>query len=315
MSQLSFFRSLATALLERAPPISEHGRQQKLETFWRYLKPAAALGVVFFFISIEARAQLALPGAVAPTPAGVNATSGRKSASGGEAHLRPVMLKAPAEDTIIGKTLKRDGFGSEIEFSRNGADLEIKRLIFIGDRLSRSGEQCRVEVSGASIKLAAKDGLTGLKRYQIDAPACAFSLDVLDGAVLVSNEGKACELKSSDCRADPAGLWGMTEGEFDPKKAADMLAARADVEKTMRGNFRALYDRNKKEKELRNSIVREQAGFSSRREEICRSYAKESEFGYCALRLTEARAILLGAQFAAGSKATEPNKGAPGSTR
>lgn len=286
-------------------------RPQKLEIFQRYLKLTVMPGVVLFFIALEAHAQLALPGAVAPTPVGANASSGKKSAGGGEAHMRPVMLKAPAEETIIGKTLKRDGLGSEIEFSRNGADLQVARLIFIGDRLSRSGEQCRVEVSGAPIKLVAKESLTGLRRYQIELPACAFNLDVLEGAVLVSNEGKACEMKSSDCRADPSGLWGMTEGEFDPKKAADMLAARADVEKTMRGNFRALYDRNKKEKEIRNSIVREQAGFSSRREEICRSYAKESEFGYCALRLTEARAILLGAQFASGSKAAEPNKTAP----
>jgi len=286
-------------------------RPQKLETFQRYLKLTAALTGVYFFIALEAHAQLALPGAVAPTPVGANATSGKKSASGGEAHLRPVMLKAPAEETIIGKTLKRDGLGSEIEFSRNGADLQVARLIFIGDRLSRSGEQCRVEVSGAPIKLATIESQTGLRRYQIELPACAFNLDVLDGAVLVSHEGKACEMKSSDCRADPAGLWGMTESEFDPKKAADMLAARADVEKTMRSNFRALYDRNKKEKEIRSSIVREQAGFSSRREEICRSYAKESEFGYCALRLTEARAILLGAQFASGSKAAESNKSVP----
>ena len=284
----------------------------ELGMFKRCLKLAATPGVIFF-MCLQAQAQLALPGAVAPTPAGAVATSGRKTATGGEAHMRPVMLKAPSEETITNKSLKRDGLGSEIEFSRNGADLQVTRLIFVGDRLSRSGEQCRVEVTGAPIKLAAKESITGLRRYQIELPACSFVLDVLDGAVLVSNEGKVCEMRSSDCRADPAGLWGLSEGEFDPKKAADMLAARADVEKTMRGNFRALYDRNKKEKESRNLIVREQAGFSSWREEICRSYAKEAEFGYCALRLTEARAILLGAQFAVGAKASESNKSSPAS--
>lgn len=290
-----------------------HVRPQKREMFQRYLKLTTTLMVVYFFTALEAHAQLALPGAVTPTAVGAIATSGKKSVSGGEAHMRPVMLKAPAEETIIGKTLKRDGLGSEIEFSRNGTDLLVTRLIFIGDRLSRSGEQCRVEVSDVPIKLVAKVSQAGLRHYQIELPVCAFNLDILDGAVLVSHEGKTCEMKSSDCRADPAGLWGMTEGELDPKKAADMLAARADVEKTMRGNFRALYDHNKKEKEkeIRSSIVREQAGFSSRREEICRSYAKESEFGYCALRLTEARVILLSAQFSAGLKATESNKSFP----
>jgi hypothetical protein len=125
---------------------------------------------------------------------------------------------------------------------------------------------------------------------------------VLDGAILATNEGKACEIKEADCRADPSGLWGMGETDFDPKKADEMLGARAKVEKTVRGNFRALYDRNKKDQALAEFIVREQAGFSSWREEVCRSYAKESEFGYCALRLTEARAIALSAQLDGGVK-------------
>jgi hypothetical protein len=96
----------------------------------------------------------------------------------------------------------------------------------------------------------------------------------------------------------------MGASEFDPKKGEEMLGARARVEKTVRGNFRTLYDRNKKEKAIRSFVVKEQAGFSSWREEICRSYARESDFGYCALRLTEARAITLGAQLAKGVKLT-----------
>ena len=92
----------------------------------------------------------------------------------------------------------------------------------------------------------------------------------------------------------------MSADEIDPKKGEEMLGARARVEKTVRSTFRALYDQNKKEKAIRNFIVKEQAGFSSWREEVCRSYAREPDFGYCALRLTEARAIALGAQLAAG---------------
>jgi hypothetical protein len=56
---------------------------------------------------------------------------------------------------------------------------------------------------------------------------------------------------------------------------------------------------------VRSFVVQEQAGFSSWREEVCRSYAKESDFGYCALRLTEARVIALGAQLAGGVKLPE----------
>ena len=65
-------------------------------------------------------------------------------------------------------------------------------------------------------------------------------------------------------------------------------------------HFKALYDKIKSDKALRKELVREQAGFSARREEICRSYVEEADFGYCALRVTEARALALGSQLAKG---------------
>ena len=257
----------------------------------------------------RASAQMALPGAVAPTPVGtVTKTAKPKSLSGGgmgEARLKAVMPKAPAEDSLIDKTLKLDGVGSEIQVTRAGTDFQVARLVFKGDRLSRSGEQCQYEVSSGPLKLSPRQSGAGLRRYQVEFPDCAFSFDVLDGAILATNDGKICEIKSADCRIDPEGLWGMGENEFDPKTAVDMLGARAKVERTVRSNFRALYDRNKGDKPLRAFIVSEQAGFSSWREEICRTYARESDFGYCALRLTEARVISLGAQLASGIKQPE----------
>lgn len=264
------------------------------------------------WLTAPANAQLALPGAVAPTPEGTvtspTAKAKKKLSSGemGQARGPIVMPKAPSEDTILGKTLKLDGDGGSIEFSRNGGDLQVAKLTLKGDRLSRSGEECRVEVSGTPLKLTSRDSGSGLRRYQIASlPACPFTLDVLDGAILVTNEGKACAILEADCRADPSGLWGTPDSDFDPKKAEEMLGARAKVEKTVRSDFRELYERNKKDQLVRSYVVKEQAGFSSWREEVCRSYAKESDFGYCALRLTEARVIVLGAQLAGGVKLPE----------
>ncbi|RTL87336.1 MAG: hypothetical protein EKK29_07100 [Hyphomicrobiales bacterium] len=255
-------------------------------------------------------AQMALPGAVEPTPEGTVASPRpkKKLSSGemGSARGPVVMPKAPSEDTIVGKALMLDGNGSTIEFARNGSDVQVVKLTLAGDRLSRSGEACRVDIAGMPLKLTPRDSGAGLRRYQLAAlTACPFTLDVLDGAILVTNDGKACEIKEADCRADPSGLWGMPETDFDPKKAEEMLGARASVEKTVRSDFRALYDRNKADKLVRGFVVKEQAGFSSWREEVCRSYAKESDFGYCALRLTEARVIALGAQLAGGVKLPE----------
>jgi len=263
----------------------------------------------------DAKAQMALPGAVAPTPAGTVTQAAKPKSRGGggvgEARVKAVMPKAPTEEAILDKSLKLDGAGSEIQITRAGTDFQVGKLVFAGDRLSRSGEQCRYEAPGVPLKLTTKESGSGLRRYQVEFPECAFSFDILDGAILATNDGKICEIKSADCRIDPEGLWGMAEAEFDPKTAGDMLGARAKVEKTVRSNFRALYDRNKNDKVLRAFIVREQAGFSSWREEICRSYAKESDFGYCALRLTEARVISLGAQLASGIKQPEEKPAMP----
>ena len=99
-----------------------------------------------------------------------------------------------------------------------------------------------------------------------------------------------------------SGAWGPSE--FDPKRAGDMLTMRARIDQTVRNDFKALYDKIKSEKAQRKELVREQAGFSARREEICRSYVQEADFGYCALRVTEARALALGTQLASGFKKT-----------
>jgi len=280
-------------------------------TFALLPRLAMAAAALLLLAPAATKAQLALPGAVAPAPAGSIAapTLGKKRVSapvgegGGESGRGPAIApKLPSEDTIVGKALHLDGSRSTIELSRSGADLQVAKLVLTGDRMSRSGEACRIEVTGTPLKVTPRESEVGLHRYKVNFPACPFSFDALDGAILVANEGKACELREADCRADPEGLWGMGAAEFDPKTSKDMLGTRARVEKTMRSNFRALYERNKGDKPLRKLIVREQAGFSSVREEICRDYAQESEYGYCALRVTEARTIGLGNQLAHGVK-------------
>lgn len=135
---------------------------------------AAAIGLALSAAPTPpAHAQMALPGAVAPTPAGTVTTSKPKNYAGsmGEARVKAVMPKAPSEDTILGKTLKLDGAGSEIQITRPGTDLQVGKLVFVGDRLSRSGEQCRYEAPGAPLKLSTKESGAGLRRYEVDFPA------------------------------------------------------------------------------------------------------------------------------------------------
>jgi hypothetical protein len=271
-----------------------------------------------------AKAQLALPGAVAPSTEGsvaegVTSLGPKKKRIGGEDGVAgpAIAPKPPGEDSIAGKPLYLDGVRSVAEFQRSGGETRLSRLTLVGDRISRSGETCRVEATEDSLKLTARESQDGLRRYQVQYSACPFSFEVLEGAVLVTKESGACAMIEADCRVDPNGLWGMGESEFDPKTAKDMLSRRARVEKTLRADFRALYEKVNKDKALRRILLEEQAGFSARREEICRNYAQEADFGYCALRVTEAHALKLGTELAKGVKrpadlaaeASRPGKG------
>ena len=77
----------------------------------------------------------------------------------------------------LNTALKLDGAGSEIQITRPGTDLQVGKLVFVGDRLSRSGEQCRYEAPGAPLKLSTKESGAGLRRYEVDFPGCAFTFD------------------------------------------------------------------------------------------------------------------------------------------
>jgi len=275
----------------------------------------AACAFATIWRPLDAHAQLALPGAVAPTPEGAIASPSAKpkpkkkpraaNAGGGEStdgFKGPALApKPPSEETIVGKPLMLDGGRGSITFERAGADLRVAKFSIHGDRLSRSGESCEVNV-GASMATTPHEDESGLRGYRLDFPACPVAFEVLDGAVLVSNGGKPCEFKAADCRANPAGVWGIGAAELDPKKAKEMLGNRAKVEKTVRADFRKLYDRYKSDVPLRKLLVHEQAEFPSARETTCRNYAQESDFGYCALRVTEGRALTLAYQLAKGVK-------------
>jgi hypothetical protein len=314
------FRSARTILFEkgarepgygirgRAPALVDHMSNRSFRA--RLRRFAAALCFLALMWPLRVAAQLSLPGASAPTEAGAVVAPSEGQPHAAKPRTRPrdedeaaaagpaIAPKPPSEDGVVDKQLFLDGSRSIVELQHAGGRLQVARLTLAGDSISRSGESCRVEVEGMPLALKPRDDDSGLHRYQAEFPACPFTLAVLDGAILVSNEGGACELKAADCRSDPRGLWG--ESDFDPKQAKEMLGLRARVEKTVRANFRALSLKYKKDKDIRNYLASAQAGFSARREEICRYYAKEEDVGYCSLRVTEARALTLAAQLANG---------------
>ncbi len=233
------------------------------------------------------RAQLMLPGALRASPP--TADKANPAAPGQSAGLRP-----PSEETIFGQELARDGFAGIIAFQRgSGKGLEISRLSIAGEEISHPGEKCQVEVAGTPIQTKFAGRPNGVSRYEVEIEACPFSLDVLEGAVLVTRAPRTCDFRAADCRVDPAGLWGPPGNAIGADQTKQLERERGRAEPAMRAKFHALLTSAGKDTDAIKRIASEQAGFSSEREVICRNYLREDVHGFCALRITQARALAL----------------------
>ncbi len=253
-----------------------------------------------------ALAQMTLPGAVAPTQEGVTVSPERRpglikrpKAKGGltgRPAATPRAAKVAAPASLAGQTLWLNGRKSQIVFDLRDKLLVASRLVLSGERLSNSREPCQVEASQTPIATSDLGKPNGLSRIKIAFPACPIAFDVLDGAALAVGDPPACEFKEADCRVLPDGLWGPQPGAIGPDSIKGIERARAQAEAAVRGDYKLLV-LTTKDKPTIMGYAREQAGFSSAREEICRDYAGEGRHGICATRLTEARAAALQAKY------------------
>jgi hypothetical protein len=237
-----------------------------------------------------------LPGALQAQPPTANGVT--------PGQPKPAGLKPPSEETIAGRELARDGFTGIIAFQRgSGKGLEISRLSIAGEKISHPSEQCQVDVADTPIQTSFAGRPNGVSRYEVEIETCAFSLDVLEGAVLVTRAPRTCDFRAADCRVDPAGLWGPPGNAIGADQTKQLERERGRVEAAMRRKFHALLASAGKDTDAIKKIASEQAGFSSAREVICRTYLREDVHGFCALRITEARALALQAALEDRAKA------------
>jgi hypothetical protein len=283
---------------------------RKGHRFFRSLLAAAAAAA----LTLPAVAQLQLPGAVrAPTPAGATTTppggGGPRREGDSEANApKPVMVRAPGDRTLEGRTLALNGRSGVLRFTRNAGKLELVEMRLTGDRLSKVGESCTMSIAGGPFPVDADGRIDGLVQLRADVPACPFTLAILDGAVMVTHKGSrvstglgagTCEIKEDDCRGYLAGFWGPPGGGIGPADSKSIEATRSEAEKNARANFRTLIRKYQGDRQKVREIAADQAGFSARREEVCRDYLREFQHGFCASRFTQARAVSLAAQLGA----------------
>jgi hypothetical protein len=239
-----------------------------------------------------------LPGAAPAAPEGA-ATSPKprsvhKAASGGKtSDAKPGKPAAVAGvASLIGRPLMRNGKSGLLQISGDDKAITVDKLQLAGEGVSDSSQRCVVDIVGETPIEATNVGRPdGLERFEVKVPACPISFDVLDGAVLVPTQISACVFKAADCQTTPGGLWGP-EGGSVVGDAAKIVKERAEAEKAMGKLVRAIEDRAEGNTQAAD-LVRDQHGFAAQRDELCLDYAKESLHGYCALRVTEARAALL----------------------
>ena len=256
--------------------------------------------------SLPARlaAQMQLPGAMGGSPAG-SPPKASGNAGGTEAPRappKPIVVKPPAEDTILGHPLALNGTQGAMSFDRQGtgpgADLTLSKLSLAGEKISSPTKTCSVDVALEAPIVAKPAGRpAGAIRYEVPLAACPFAIDVLDGAVLVATPTQTCEFKAADCRVALDGLWGPAPADISDKRAKDLERERVRIETTMRANFRVLLKRAGKDRAAVKALAGEQAGFSSQREMACRDYKNESVHGFCSTQMTEARVLALLAKF------------------
>jgi hypothetical protein len=241
---------------------------------------------------------LILPGAAPAAPEGATPVSKPKSAhkassgsKGSDAKLaKPAAAAGVA--SLIGRPLMLNGKSGLLQISGDDNAIIVEKLQLAGEGVSDSSQRCVVDIVGETPIQATNIGRPdGLERFEAKVPACPIAFDVLDGAVLVPTQITACVFKAADCQTTPGGLWGP-EGASLVSDAATIVKERAEAERAM-GKILHIIEDRAEDSPRAADVVRDQNGFAGQREELCRDYVKESVHGYCALRVTEARAALL----------------------
>jgi len=268
--------------------------------------------------SLPSPAQIALPGASPVSPAGTPAASPKpkkaratKDTKERSARAKADKSSAPGVATIDGRPLMLNGRSGLLQVSGSGKTLQVDKLRLPGESVSDPTQRCIVDIVGEKpIEASSEETPDGLDRYEADVPACPFTFDVLDGAVLVPSQITACVFKAADCQTSPGGLWGP-DGASLENDAAAIGKQRTKAENAMARALQAIEERAKDNPDA-SSLLTDQNAFPGQRDDACRDYVKESVHGFCAASLTEARAALLEARLAglssSGAKETEGAK-------
>ena len=188
--------------------------------------------------------------------------------------------------------------------SKSGDAVSVDKLVLSGESTADAGAPCTIEVRGdAPMPLKAMGKIAGLQHYAIDFPACPIEFDVVDKAVIVPQQSAACVFQAAACQASPGGLWGPDAASLAGSEK-DIAARRKHADDALSAALKGLMKQNKGKDA--DAVSADEEAFASSRDEICRGYDGEVTLGFCASRLTMARAATLAARLAEAKHAKQP---------
>lgn len=276
--------------------------------------PASAQSFLEELFGIGRAARPPVPPAPVPggrAPGEVPPEAAPRPAPAPPAPPKPVVLKTPNDDAILGQELQQNGNAGSLRLERAGAGFTA-RVTLAGTKVSQPTESCKVPLGdGQPLALADQGKPNGVTQLASSGPACPLRFEILEGSVMVTPlaEADACVFTASDCATTPKGLWGPGAATLLPR-AQEFDTARGVADKAVRENYKVMTQRARRE-DVR-PIVTEQAAFSSDREQMCRAYVREGSHGFCHLRFSEARALSLATRLGlSGAAPTASNAPRP----
>lgn len=234
---------------------------------------------------------------VAPPPGAPGAPSAGFPGAPRPAAAAPVRLVA--DDAIVGQGLAHQGRAGRFVMERLRTGYGLK---FTSDGFQTTNlvEPCAVSFGEQAVPLESLGRPDGLPRFKLQSSICPIVFDVLNNALLVIEPQAPCVIEAAQCRISPRGLWAP-DARGLVALARELEKERTRAEAQVREGFRQLSARGSAEE--RRLVAREQAGFSSEREQLCRDFAREANHGFCATKINEARAASLRARL--GTKPAE----------
>eukprot|EP01042_Synura_sphagnicola_P014319 gene14318-biopygen14434 len=147
-------------------------------------------------------------------------------------------IKIPGEDSILGKTLRRNGGFGEATLEKTGSGYGLK-LRAEGFQSSNLVEPCAISFGDAPVPVTPLRQPARPPPSHLEAPPRPLVLPVAARAPLAGAPEQPCVIEAAACRIEPRGVRGPDSRTL-AARAKEIEGERGKAETAVREGFRAL---------------------------------------------------------------------------